>query len=390
MATKDSISVIKFLQLGANESFSKDTLNRDINKVPAEVWEELNNSIIKYAKNKKIESGEKIRTDCFSTETNIHFPTDSNLIADVVRVLSRNMKVIQKILTTQLTINIPDRTKTTKSKLFNFNNTKKSKVKRKLQLELIRIVKEVLENTGELLQFINTKQGAFEFNNIIHGLKFNAAVANLITFHKLGLIVYNQAYQRNLKNAKLPASEKIVSIFEPHTDIIAKGNREVVFGHKICITTGESGLILNLKVLSGNPNDASILQEQLKTTKENVAGEIKISVTDGSFGTAANLEYIKSLGITESTSIKREHLDYGKCRTDRKFKRKLRNFRAGIEANISHLKRCFQLYRILETGFDRFNSSSTSSAIAYNLLLIARVQIKRRKLEEEKLLKKAA
>jgi IS5 family transposase len=266
MATKDSISVIKFLQLGANESFSKDTLNRDINKVPAEVWEELNNSIIKYAKNKKIESGEKIRTDCFSTETNIHFPTDSNLIADVVRVLSRNMKVIQKILTTQLTINIPDRTKTTKSKLFNFNNTKKSKVKRKLQLELIRIVKEVLENTGELLQFINTKQGAFEFNNIIHGLKFNAAVANLITFHKLGLIVYNQAYQRNLKNAKLPASEKIVSIFEPHTDIIAKGNREVVFGHKICITTGESGLILNLKVLSGNPNDASILQEQLKTT----------------------------------------------------------------------------------------------------------------------------
>jgi hypothetical protein len=65
--------------------------------------------------------------------------------------------------------------------------------------------------------------------------------------------VVSQAERRVLRGKSVPASDKILSIFEPHTDIIIKDNREPIYGHKVCLTSGASGLITDVMVLEGNP-----------------------------------------------------------------------------------------------------------------------------------------
>ena len=77
--------------------------------------------------------------------------------------------------------------------------------------------------------------------------------AELETYIPRAKQVVSQAYRRIVKEEEVSSSEKLVSIFEEHTDIIVKGFRDVVFGHKVMLTTGASGLLFTLKVLEGNP-----------------------------------------------------------------------------------------------------------------------------------------
>ena len=65
-----------------------------------------------------------------------------------------------------------------------------------------------------------------------------------------------QAERRVLAGEAVPSGEKLVSLFETHADIIVKGGREVHYGHKLNLTTGKSGLILDVVVETGNPADA--------------------------------------------------------------------------------------------------------------------------------------
>jgi hypothetical protein len=67
--------------------------------------------------------------------------------------------------------------------------------------------------------------------------------------------VIEQTKRRVFADEKVPATEKIVSIFEEHTDIIVKGSRDIQYGHKINLSTGKSGLVLDVVIEEGNPAD---------------------------------------------------------------------------------------------------------------------------------------
>lgn len=54
------------------------------------------------------------------------------------------------------------------------------------------------------------------------------------------------------------SSEKVVSIFEPHTDIIVKDRRDTLYGHKVCLAGGKSNLILDCVIVDGNPADTTL------------------------------------------------------------------------------------------------------------------------------------
>ncbi len=72
--------------------------------------------------------------------------------------------------------------------------------------------------------------------------------------------IIDQTERRVLHGESVPAQEKVDSLFEEHTDIIKKKRRETVFGHKLYLTGGVSGLILDFEVVRGNPNDAAQFQ----------------------------------------------------------------------------------------------------------------------------------
>ena len=69
--------------------------------------------------------------------------------------------------------------------------------------------------------------------------------------------------RRVLEGEQVPSREKIVSIFEPHTDIVVKDNRETRYGHKVCLTGGKSSLVLDCVIEEGNPADATLVERTL-------------------------------------------------------------------------------------------------------------------------------
>ena len=73
-----------------------------------------------------------------------------------------------------------------------------------------------------------------------------------------------QTERRVLAGEAVPARDKLVSLFEPHADIIVKGSRDVDYGHKLNLTTGRSGLILDLVIEAGNPADRERLLPMLE------------------------------------------------------------------------------------------------------------------------------
>jgi transposase, IS5 family len=184
----------------------------------------------------------------------------------------------------------------------------------------------------------------------------------------------DQAQRRILKGEIVPASEKIFSLFEPHTDIIIKGNRKIIFGHKLNLTSGRSGLILDIVIEKGNPTDSERCIPMLKRQQE-IYGKYPEKVAfDGGYTTQENLTMAKNLGIKQVMFHKKRGLREEEMTTSAWMYRQLKKFRAGIESNISCLKRAYGLTRCLWKGWEKFKSYIWSSVVAYNLALIAQPQ----------------
>ena len=178
--------------------------------------------------------------------------------------------------------------------------------------------------------------------------------------------------RRVIDGESVPTQEKVVSIFEPHTDILVKGQRDPQFGHKICLTGGTSNLILDGILERGNPADTSLFVPALTNTRD-VLGRVPERVaTDGGFFSQANAEEAEALGV--------QAVDFGGKRQNplthlvvsARIQRRLRRFRAGIEGVISATKRAYGLDRCTWRGWDGFQRYVGSAIVAWNLQVLAR------------------
>ena len=184
--------------------------------------------------------------------------------------------------------------------------------------------------------------------------------------------VVDQARRRVLEGESVPSPEKVVSIFEPHTDIIVKGGREVEYGHKVCLTSRASSMVLDCVVLEGNPADSTLPIEMTERHGE-ILGEVPDAAAfDGAFASQANLRAIKKLGVEDVAFSKRCGLALSEMVRSSWVYKRLRNFRAGIEGVISFLKRCFGLGRCMWRGFASFRAYVWGSVLSANLLIMAR------------------
>ena len=167
-------------------------------------------------------------------------------------------------------------------------------------------------------------------------------------------------------------NRKTLSLFEPHTDIIIKDRRETHYGHKVFLSAGQSGLITDCVIASGNPADSTmavpLLERQIR-----ILGRVpKQAAFDGGFASKDNLRKGKALGITDLAFSKKRGLEVSAMTRSSWIFRRLRDFRAGIEGLISFLKRAFGLARCTWRGAESFTSYVLSSVIAANLLTLAR------------------
>ena len=193
--------------------------------------------------------------------------------------------------------------------------------------------------------------------------------------HYLALIerVIHQTRRRVIDGESVPAGEKLVSLFEPHADIIVKSRRGVQYGHKLNLTSGRSGLILDVVVEAGNPADAVRFKPMLDRHIALYGKPPRQAVADAGYASLDNLKQAKAIGVRDVAFHSKRGLAIEDMVKSKWVYRRLRNFRAGIEAGISCLKRAYGLARCTWRGLDHFKSYVWSSVVAYNLSLFARL-----------------
>jgi IS5 family transposase len=178
--------------------------------------------------------------------------------------------------------------------------------------------------------------------------------------------VYNMTERKQIKGETVPNDEKIFSIYEQHTDIIVKGSREVLFGHKINLATGKSNLVLNCEILRGNPSDKDLYCATLDKVIADYNTVPRDSVTDGGYASKNNVDYAKDTGITNIVFNKVVGGLQNKA-SSLNLETRLKKWRSGIEANISNIKRGFRIFRCNWKGWEHFQAKVLWSIIGYNI-----------------------
>lgn len=358
---EDSASFRAFARLPWGWSPKKSVLHKTISAIRADTWEEINKVLLASARQDKLESGAVVRVDSTVTEALIHPPSDSSLLWDCVRVMVR---LLQQADALGSTIPWHDHCRAAKKRAqaIKFGRGRPKRVKRYRDLlKITRTTLDYLQQAREQLPLAAGPAGELWQAQVRH---YWPLIEQIIA----------QTERRVLAGESVPAGDKLVSLFEPHTDIIVKGGRDVQYGHKLNLTTGRSGLILDLVIEAGNPADSERFLPMLERHITLYGEPPRQAAADGGYASRHNLHRAKAWGVRDMAFHKKSGLKIEDMVKSRWVYRKLRNFRAGIEAGVSCLKRAYGLARCTWRGRDHFKTYVWSSVVAYNLALFARLR----------------
>ena len=371
---KESLVLRQFCRVYFNRLPDKSTLIRWSNQVREETFTKINQRLTQIARQLKITKGKKIRTDGTVVETNIHFPSDNSLLVDAVKVISRILCQAKEIIFSQPQRNLGifrNRTRTARrisreiDRLSTSRNKLGCQTRENHYLKLIEVTKACLKQAKQLEKILQQ----------LKYLKAKKLLEKLVLILPMIEQVIQQTFRRICKREKVPASEKIVSIFEDHTDIICRGkiNVDVEFGHKVWLDEVDGGIISNYRILKGNPHDTQQLVPCLDQHLENFGSSPKVVTTDRGVYSQTNENYAQLLGVKDIILPKGGYRSKERIKHERKrnFKQ-ARRWHNGVEGRISFLKRCFGLQRCLYKGELGFARWVGWGIIAHNLTIISR------------------
>lgn len=360
---EDSASFRAFARLPVSWTPKKSALHKTISVIRAETWEAINRTLLESARQEKIEPGRMVRVDSTVTAALMHEPSDSSLLWDAVRVMARLLKEADTLIGGSLVWRDHQRAAKKRARAIKFTRGRPKRVQH--YRELIKIARATLAYL---------KQAAPLLWQVPDPMMVALWQAALGYYRPLIERIIWQTERRVLCGEPVEASEKIVSLFEPHADIIVKGSRDVDYGHKLNLTTGRSGLILDLVIEAGNPPDSQRFLPMLERHIDFYGEAPRQAAADGGYASRNNLSQAKARGVHDMAFHKKAGLRIEDMVKSRWVYRKLRNFRAGIEAGISCLKRAYGLTRCTWRGLDHFRAYVWSSVVAFNLALFARLK----------------
>ncbi|MCK5537336.1 MAG: transposase [Bacteroidales bacterium] len=361
----DSTICREFLHL--NRAFSDSTLQSYISKISSQKINEIMIEINKIANELGYEDFKDIRTDTTPVETDVHRPTNNSLVYDCIKTATIFFEKMKETYAPKYE-EVEKKRQEAKKLNYKLNNVNGKKNETQSQKEnRAEKMKELFTGYLDLHQSIHDEVGSL----IESGMEdFNQRDKDrIINLEKNMSIVYTNAYRFQIEGKKVENEDKIFSIYEEHTNIIVKGIRDVVFGHKINLSTGRSNLILYCNVEDGNPSDKHLFKTPILEIEKNYGVEkFNSSSTDGGYASLENLNFAKEKfvnvvftkivgslqSIVENETIGNE----------------LKKWRAGIEANISNLKRKFNLKRVVWKGKKRFDAKIFWSVLAYNIRVL--------------------
>ena len=184
------------------------------------------------------------------------------------------------------------------------------------------------------------------------------------------------AYWKQIKGESVPNDQKLFSIYEQHTDIIVKGSRDVLFGHKVNLATGKSNLIIDCHIPMGNPADTTFFKPTIDRVIENYGIIPRDSSTDGGYASKDNSNYCQSMGLVNIVFNKVVG-SLQNIASSLKMETMLKKWRSGIEGVISNLKRGFDLRVCTWKGWKHFKAKVMWSVLAYNFRVLTNMTLYR-------------
>jgi IS5 family transposase len=360
---QDSASFRAFARLPVGWCPKKSVLQKTISAVRAETWEQINRVLLTSAKAEQIESGAVLRLDSTTSAALLHEPSDSSLLWDAVRVMVRLLQQADELCGGAASAWRSHR-RLAKKRALAIKYSRSHVERVKLYRELIAATRTTLGHLQAAAAQMPTSGGSAA----------EAWQAQVRHYQSLTERIIAQSERRVLRGETVPAQEKLVSLFETHADIILKGSREPCYGHKLNLTSGRSGLILDLVIETGNPADSERFLPMLDRHIAFYGSAPRQAAADGAYATRDNLDQAKARGVGDVAFHKKRGLAIEDMVKSHWVYRKLRNFRPGIEAGISCLKRAYGLARSTWRGLDHFKVYVWSSVVAYNLALLARLK----------------
>lgn len=302
-----------------------------------------------------------MRLDSTVVKSHIATPSDSQLLDDGIRVLSRLFAKSQD--RTGVKLRLTDYRQPSRKLAAAIFYGKKAE-KDALYPQLVQLAQRVIKQSERAVDHVNAKSV---------DLASFAWVEEVVHYRRLLERVMDQTERRVLHNETVPAAEKIVSLFEPHTDIIVKANRGVEYGHKLNLSTNHHGFITVVMLEQGNPKDSQRFIPLLNTHQRLYGHLPTTTIADGCYASGDNVSAAKAMGVKRVAFHKKNGITLSAMGIKEKTLKQLRDFRAGIEGNISELKRAFGAGKALWKGESGFAAFVWACVISYNLAHLVRL-----------------
>jgi IS5 family transposase len=365
----------EFTRIGGDKVPDDKTMGRLGRQLGPEVIQKVHERVVAIAQEKKVVSGRKMRVDTTVVETNIHYPTDSSLLGDGTRVLIRAMKKIAKVAG-EAGAKLRDRSRSIKYRILEIGRASRNKTE-KGQEKLKTAYKKLLESTSRVVG--QAKRFSQEIASSVKRAKkkvdktvLQRARQALDTMIPLVQQVMQQTRVRVFKG-NTHAEGKLLSVFEPNTEVIRKGkaSKPTEFGKMAKIQEAENQIVTHYEVFDQRPSDSDLLVPAIEEHQRQLGCTPRVVAADAGFFSAANETAAEKMGVKRvsipSHSTKSEQRK--KRQKTRWFKR-AQKWRTGCEGRISVLKRRHGLNRCRYKGSAGIQRWVGLGVIADNLINI--------------------
>jgi IS5 family transposase len=376
----DSLVLRQFCRVYLHRVPDDTTLLRWANLIEPGTVERLNERVVALARSLQVTRGRKLRVDSTVVETTIHHPTDSRILGDGVRVLSRLLHRAKERVGQG-------------ANLAKDAFRSRTRSVRQLAQQLHRVARrkgeaaaeELQQAYGKLIDITQaTKKQAQRVKDVLQAQATAQAQQLADQFAQVLPLVdqaINQATRRVLDGEVVPAGEKLLSLFEPHTRLIKrhKAGKPVEFGRKVMLDEVEGGIISRYEVVEDAGLDHPHLKDSLAGHQQRFGRAPHVLAGDRGCFTPENEDLAREAGVKRIVLPKTGRVSAARRAHERQrwFRRGFR-FRAGIEGRISVLKRAYELGRCRDHGADGLERWVGWGVVTANLATIGRTVAARR------------
>ena len=375
----------RFTRFDADPTPNYSTFSRCFALLGADMTQRIHERVVAKAREERVARGRKLRTDTTVVESNVHYPTDSALLGDGIRVLTRSLQRIAEQCAAG-TVPVVNHALAVKRRLLEINRAAKSVAEASRQRlkdrygGLLKLTRGVLRQARGVVE--DLQAGRLP----VVGSATTVLAHEQLLRHFIPLVEKGIAQTRErVFHGNRHVEGKVLSLFEPHTQAIRKGkaHKPTEFGRLVRLDEVENGIVSRYEVLEGNPTDTKAWSAALEQHQMSFSRPPRMATADRGYFAAKNERDAQASGVERVALPARGRLSKARAKRqkERWFRRALR-WRAGIEARISTLKHPFSMRRATYKGDEGFQRYVGWCVITQNLVSMARTLVRRKTCDE--------